>query len=285
MNSTFKNVWRCFYPLLIYIGVQQIVIGIIMPLIIAQQYLASGGLYDDIEALTAYAQTYATQNAVLYTAISAAVASIPLIILMRLDYKKSNKVFNPRQVSAWKYGLVVAGAITLSLGLSFITTLFSLAQRVESYGNVTEQLYSGNIWIQLIGIGIVVPIVEEVVFRGLIYNRCKQVFGSAIISMVTTSIMFGVFHQNIVQSICAMVASFYICMVYEKFGNFVAPVLFHICFNLPSVILTYFSFNIENYMTIIYMAVALIIVAILVAWMIIRLLPWPFYKRQQTSKM
>ena len=88
----------------------------------------------------------------------------------------------------------------------------------------------------LICTGILGPILEEILFRGIVYNKLKE-FNSNMRSIILCSIMFGVFHFDIINGIYAFGVSFILIYLYEKYNTLFAPILTHIFLNSTIIIL------------------------------------------------
>ena len=98
---------------------------------------------------------------------------------------------------------------------------------------ITEVAYS-NITV-LLSTGVLGPIIEECVFRGVIYNKLKKQY-SFKASLIITSILFAVYHLNLIQGIYAFLFSILITYIYEKSSNLLGPIIVH-CFGNLSVTL------------------------------------------------
>ena len=92
--------------------------------------------------------------------------------------------------------------------------------------------------IGLVLYGVISPIAEEAIFRGLIYNRMKRCFGW-IPALIFSSLLFGAYHGNVVQAVYGMLLGLMIAYSYELYGNFAAPVLFHAIANISVYTMTY----------------------------------------------
>ncbi len=83
----------------------------------------------------------------------------------------------------------------------------------------------------ILATAVVGPILEELVFRGIIYNNLKKSF-SIKSSLLILSLMFAVYHFNFVQGLYAFLFSIIITYYYEKTDNFLVPTFIHIVGNL-----------------------------------------------------
>ncbi|MEG2322529.1 MAG: CPBP family intramembrane glutamic endopeptidase, partial [Bacilli bacterium] len=71
---------------------------------------------------------------------------------------------------------------------------------------IFSNLYEANnrIILTLISTSIIGPIIEELMFRGLIYNTLKQKYSNTK-SMLLTTILFSLLHFNLIQIIYTFV--------------------------------------------------------------------------------
>lgn len=107
----------------------------------------------------------------------------------------------------------------------------------EYFSNQTQEaLFAARILVQIIGLGVLVPIAEELIFRGLIYQRMKRLmplWAAALLS----SLLFAAYHGNMIQMIFAFPMALVLVWIYERGKGFIFPVLFHMGANLAAVIL------------------------------------------------
>lgn len=129
-----------------------------------------------------------------------------------------------------EYGLLIITAISFALGVNMLFALLGLTGVSESYQEVAERQYGVAFGMGLLIYGVISPLAEETVFRGLIYNRMRRYFGRAI-SVIACGVMFGIYHGNLVQGIYGCILGIAITWSYEHCGSFLAPVLFHAAAN------------------------------------------------------
>lgn len=97
----------------------------------------------------------------------------------------------------------------------------------------------------IIATGILGPILEEMVFRGIIYNKLKQSFSSKYSIIIIVSLLFALFHLNLIQGIYVFFFSLVITYYYDKTNNFLVPVLIHIFGNLAVSLIYPYLININ----------------------------------------
>src|SRR5699024_9945509 len=98
-------------------------------------------------------------------------------------------------------------------------------------------MYAAGLPLQLLILGGVIPVAEEMMFRGLLFRRFRerQRFWY---SAVCSSVFFAFMHTSITQTIYTLLLGLMLSYLYEKFGSLKAPVLLHIVMNTGSVLLT-----------------------------------------------
>lgn len=126
----------------------------------------------------------------------------------------------------------LAGGI-LNIVWSSVLTLLRIS---EIFSNATQEaLLASELTLQTVGLGLLVPLAEELIFRGLIYNRMKQLL-SVPLSVFFSALLFAVYHGNPIQMIFAFPMALALAVVYERGKSFVFPVLFHIGANLIAIL-------------------------------------------------
>ncbi len=191
-------------------------------------YKTSVSFVDNMESLVA-------KNTLAVTFITVLIA---LPIMFYLFYKNSNKILLKTE---WKkmYVPILIGAFA-SAGVSKLVTLLPIDGIIGNYSKTSANVMSSNLPLQLITLVILGPIMEELMFRGLIYNRLKQ-FNEKTIAAYISALIFAVYHFNLVQGIYTFILGLLIAYVYEEYKSIVAPIILHIAANGIAVFLNYFT--------------------------------------------
>lgn len=136
-------------------------------------------------------------------------------------------------------------AVLLAIGMNLLMFLTGILQVSSQYEAVAERQYNVNLIIGLLIYGIISPFAEEVVFRGLIYQRMKRFF-PVTVSIILSGVLFGFYHGNIVQALYGTILGIAITFCYERFNHFFVPVLFHSLANITVFLLSYEKIWLEN---------------------------------------
>lgn len=78
---------------------------------------------------------------------------------------------------------------------------------------------------------VMAPVLEEIVFRGLMYTRLKKGL-PAIVAAVFTSLVFGIVHGTVIWAIYTFIFSLVLIWVFERFQSLAACILLHMAYNL-----------------------------------------------------
>ena len=119
----------------------------------------------------------------------------------------------------------------LGIGLNFLFQFSGLMQSSEEYRKVAAEQFAVPLWLALIFYGVLSPVVEEMVFRGIVYRYfCGNV--SKIVAAVGSAALFGVFHGNVVQMIYGSIMGILFVVFYEKYDRLTVPILLHSAANI-----------------------------------------------------
>ncbi|MCI5855930.1 MAG: CPBP family intramembrane metalloprotease [Agathobacter sp.] len=133
--------------------------------------------------------------------------------------------------------LIVAVAACCGIGLNNLLSMSPLVEISTGFAQANEDFYGGAFVFQIIGSAILTPILEEMVYRGVIYARLRRDMGM-LPAILLSALLFGIMHFNIVQFIYAFVLGVMLSLFMEKCGHFSAAVLGHVTVNLISVVRT-----------------------------------------------
>lgn len=250
MKNTLKEIWRLVYPVLIYFAVAFVVQTGGLIFYISTQLkgmdltLAEGTVITQAE-LTEFINKYSLQ----ITALTNLILIPIFIIFLQGDNKRRQQSCGFRYAMPGIKDLVYTVILGMSAAISVnvVVSLSGLAYLSPKYQEVTQIIYSGSIAMEIISAVIAAPILEELFFRGMIYQRLRG-YCNVIPAILISSLFFGAFHGNLVQFVYAFLIGCMLAFVYERFKTIWAPVVFHVGANLLSVLIT--ELLAESYMTV-----------------------------------
>lgn len=133
--------------------------------------------------------------------------------------------------------ITITLAITSSVAINILFIWLHLTESSEAYSRVAEHQYGVSLVTGLILYGIISPLAEEVVFRGVIYNRIRRNC-SITAAVFLSALLFGLYHGNIVQGVYGFLMGILIAYTYERYGRFFHAFLFHAAANTAVYIIT-----------------------------------------------
>jgi membrane protease YdiL (CAAX protease family) len=174
------------------------------------------------------------------------VTAIVEILLFYVSYRvflyqdKKSKQARLQPANIWKFILLPSFGVN---GLSLLWVLLAehLAGRVpllqnalRSFNQSMDSLGTEGYGWLLLAACIVGPVLEELIFRGVLFNALKKVFPHAFLPILISGAAFGIWHSNVVQSVYTAVMGIILAAVYEKTKNLRYPVAIHMLNNLFS---------------------------------------------------
>lgn len=122
-------------------------------------------------------------------------------------------------------------AAALAVGMNGLLTLLELYRFSPGFQEISQLQFDIPVWLGILTYGILAPLAEEVVFRGIVYGQMKRAFNVPA-AILISGLAFGLFHGNLVQFVYASVIGIMLALVYELYGTILAPMLFHAVANL-----------------------------------------------------
>lgn len=251
-KCTVRHIWGIIYPALTYLAIMYLVQILV---IVLASIMVGGKFSAEIKGMTESQLLILVNNLVMeqmlfITAISAFVG-VPIgLLFMYFDRQKEKEwgVFKKyKGRNPLTFLLIIPLGITAMLAGNYfvgMVQMFLPTEWVQVYDSTAEILYSGGLGVQILATVIGAPIVEEIIFRGVIYKRIKWVSNSTV-AIFLSALFFGVFHMNVVQGIYAFILGAVLAYVYEKYKSIIAPILLHLVANLTSVLITYAASGME----------------------------------------
>ena len=150
------------------------------------------------------------------------------IIFIPIVYIKYNKI-NIKSNKTKNISALIFIGISLSLVYNVIG--FYLDKLLNS--NLYNIFDIKNVLISTVLIG---PIIEEYLFRGIIYNEAKKKYSKA--GLITT-IIFAFSHRTLIQIIYAFIIGYVLIKVYNKYNNIKYCIVVHMFSNLVTTLITF----------------------------------------------
>ncbi len=172
--------------------------------------------------------------------IAGVVTILILWAFFAIRKKKFTKEVGLVKFHASYWPMILIGSVGLCLLVNFGMQLIPIPEDVlMEYAEASESLMEGPFVLLLLANAIMAPLVEEILFRGLVLSRLQKampVWGALILS----SVIFGMMHGQILWICYTSLVGLVLGAVALKTGSTWAPMFMHFAFNLFGTCLGYF---------------------------------------------
>lgn len=170
-------------------------------------------------------QNYISSRAILITVITFIIFGF---VFYKIYRKYKNNYNNKLSIKNIFVLLILGVVLNLSYNL-IIESLNNLFSFTNNYDAINISIIT-----YIICTGVLGPILEELLFRGIVFNKLKK-FNKQMKSILLASFIFMFFHSNPIQMLYAFCLSFILLYVYEKYKTIKAPILVHIASNIMNI--------------------------------------------------
>ncbi|QXM05138.1 CPBP family intramembrane glutamic endopeptidase [Crassaminicella indica] len=186
------------------------------------------------EELVGKIQEGITQNTFIFVATAAIVTLVIYMLILRNKEENLWQRCKFEKLSVKQYIWIVLGLISLSFVSSNV--VMSTQHLFKSYEQVSKSIAAGSAsFLGAICVLILLPIFEEVLFRGLIFNELRKHI-NIIISVALQALIFGLFHGNMLQGIYTFFLGIILAIIYVWSKSIWAPIVGHIVYNIMGII-------------------------------------------------
>ena len=241
-------IWSTLWPSLLYLGLS-ISISII-GVIIAAIFLTIKNM--DINELTKSGTFILSLT--LITQILTIAICLPIFLYNREHYYPK-----PKSKPTFLF-IILAILFFICVTTPFNLLLSSINDNIDSTTGVdiVNQIFeSAPLFLTIISGAILAPITEELMLRGLTLNKLLSK-KSALVSILITSILFGILHFNIIQGLFAIIAGICLAYIYLKTKSLSVCIICHIVNNLIATIELYFTDKTNIIISIILFVIAIV---------------------------
>ena len=166
--------------------------------------------------------------------LSQALLFVPAILFLagsKTKWKELIAAEKPKWVTSLLVVVITYLCMPLIVTVNAVSMLF-----VENEVTNLQPLLQGVPWWQIVlMVGIIGPVSEEFVFRGVIYHGYRK-SGRIVTAMILSAFLFGLMHMNFNQMSYAIVVGVIGVLLIEGTGSIFYSILFHMCVNLTNVV-------------------------------------------------
>lgn len=216
-QSKAMRIWNILYPICIYFAVTTIALYLI------------NFIFPEVSESRLFCQ------------LLTSLAVLPFLLsFYRQDERLRGKEWSvPRLLASFGSvgklaGMFFAGGC-FALAWNNLLGMLRIAEYSSSYSQVAETFYTGRLSLEILSLCIVIPIAEELLYRGIVYGRTKDWLGTRR-AMAVSAVVFGLIHMNLVQFVYAAVFGLLLAYFMDISESVFGAAAAHMAANLTSVL-------------------------------------------------
>lgn len=160
-------------------------------------------------------------------------AAIICILIIGFRYKKSAE---ERPLAPGTAIFLAISGFFAGLAGNLILNMSRLASGSAGFQEASAKLFSTPLYFQIISLCLVIPLCEELIYRGMIQRELGLYLGKTK-AILISSLVFALIHGNIVQGVYAFAVGIILGIIYEKYRSLGASYIFHMLANFSAIIL------------------------------------------------
>ena len=153
-----------------------------------------------------------------------------IVILLLLKYCSIKELF--KKVPADVLLISIVFAMSGMYAIELVSSQFEIPNTLEDQFQAMAGTITG-----FLAIGIVGPIMEEIIMRRVILKEMAKATKSMWWGIIISSALFAIIHVNPIQVVFAMPAGMFLGWIYCKTGSLLVPICIHIINNSISFVL------------------------------------------------
>ena len=157
----------------------------------------------------------------------------------KIREEENNNTKNKLQFNIMSAAVIILAGAAFSLGFNYLFAVTGLLESSANYSQVAREQFSYGLLPALFFYGVVSPLVEEEVFRGIVYNSLRRNIG-IFPAILGSALLFGAIHGNMVQMLYGTIMGIAMASLYEKYGKLLTSILFHSAANIAIYVYIYF---------------------------------------------
>lgn len=230
-QESFYKMWDVLQPFVVYYILHFVIFYLL--LFLFQVSLETFG-----QSYVDYVTVHAATVTGIVSGAAMLFAAVPLVPMLKRELHEGG-------MPGPKAGLAIiiltaVLAVASSVGLNILFGITGILEASDTFQEVSRRQFGVAFGIGIILYGIVSPLAEEVVFRGLLYNRMRKYY-PVWLAIFVSGFLFGVYHGNLIQGIYGSCLGILMAYLYERTGRFFIPLLFHATANISVYTLTCMS--------------------------------------------
>lgn len=169
--------------------------------------------------------------------ISEGIIIVPGVIFLLLFEKSPAELIHLKKLKVLDIPVIMLFTALLYPAIMFCNAM-TMTVTDNEIASISDSILAYPWYVMLLIVGIVGPLCEEFVFRGMIYGGLRR-SGRIVGALVLQAVLFGLMHMNLNQMCYAILIGIAMGILVEATGSIFASCVLHIMINSGNVILMY----------------------------------------------
>jgi len=240
-----KNFFKVVGSILLYLAIYSIAQIIPAIVLIFIQGIKSGfestknGGVESVPDLAEVCTAFLSKNMSIIILGGIVLASLTYYLIFKINKTSPKDYIMIKSIDVKKIISIAIFGVSLSVTTTYIWTLISSIESLKTvfndYDELASVIFGGNsIMLTFLTVGLIVPIFEEILFRGLIFSELRKNTNQKL-ALIFQAIVFGIYHMDIVQGVNAFFVGFFMGWLYLRYKSILAPIILHMSINIMAV--------------------------------------------------
>lgn len=236
MKRILKSLGTAILYYILFLGIQ-LVVSFEFGIIVILNLILNRGAGIDYASIAAEAVSAIAGYATLISLISGILTLLVLFLIFGASLKRFASETGLAGLPPSSFALPLLLGITLYGAVTLIIGFLPIPEGLmDQYEASSELVLGGSMVINLLAVVLVAPIVEEVIFRGLILSRLRRAMPTAVAAFISSA-LFAIAHGAWVWMAYAFVTAMAFCFISVKYRSIAVSIAAHMVFNLFGVIM------------------------------------------------
>lgn len=269
-DKAWLSILKSILILAVFLAIQGVTTMILMGIGLANNAAENGG--DIVKAFEQYQESIMTDGEMTTTLFIVTIVTMLFALLWYfLGYIRKVSPEKKQEIreKVWNgkvLGLCILAGFAcygMAITISGITAVM-FPNAMEDFAEMMDISLSGNMIVMIVTTVILAPIGEEVIFRGVIFQKLLKSNKFAV-ALILQAILFGVFHGNIIQGLYVLPLALVMGYAVYCFESIIPSIIIHAVNNGISVLLGFLPVS-ESVQTVV---LFLVVILALVGWVVL----------------
>lgn len=171
--------------------------------------------------------------------LSQAMVFVPAFLFALFSKEKLNTVYGFHKIKISSVFMIILFTFLMT-PMTAVINAISMLFVDNTVASMSSYIMEMPMIVMVLAMGVIGPISEEMVFRGVVFNGYKR-SGNTVCAILFSALLFGLMHMNFNQAAYAIFLGIVMAVVVEATGSLWGSAIFHMTVNIQSIVVMYMS--------------------------------------------